>query len=191
MANVWWQKWAAKFPPKDCDYIIEKARQLEPRRGLVGGHAGGSPSVEHDMRRSTIRWIMREPEWDWLWRRVEDLFRETNSIAWAFAIEHIKSLQFTEYHEDQQGHYDWHEDLDWKSPNAMQRKLSMVVQLSRPDEYEGGVLELAHDNPTDPNEFKGRGSAILFPSYLRHRVTPVTRGRRYSLVTWMEGPNFR
>jgi PKHD-type hydroxylase len=122
---------------------------------------------------------------------VENLFRETNGHAYGFDLQQMVSLQLTEYNEEYQGHYDWHEDLDWKSPRPFQRKLSLVVQLSRPDEYEGGQLELAQDNPTNPAEFRGRGTAILFPAFLRHRVSPVTRGTRYSLVSWMEGPNFR
>ena len=66
----------------------------------------------------------------------------------------------------------------------------MVLQLSRPDEYEGGRLELDRDQPTK-GEFDARGTVIIFPSFLKHRVTQVTRGVRHSLVGWMEGPNFR
>ena len=73
------------------------------------------------------------------------------------------------------------------------RKLSMVIQLSDPKDYEGGILEI-HANehyPPPPDELKRRGTIVVFPSFLRHRVIPVTKGVRYSLVAWIEGPHFR
>ena len=189
--QVWWQMWKGALPAKDCDWVLANGGKLEAKKGLVGGNSGAFTPVASDIRRSVIRWVRREPEWNWLWSRIEGWIHEANSNAYGFALDRIESLQFTEYVAEEQGHYGWHEDIAWKSTKPYQRKLSLVIQLSRPDEYEGGLLELAEDNPTDPLHFADRGTVIVFPSYLKHRVTPVTRGKRHSLVAWMEGPNFR
>ena len=69
------------------------------------------------------------------------------------------------------------------------RKLSVVVQLTDPDEYEGGEFKFKYVE--QPEGFNNRGSVLVFPSYLEHCVTPVTKGTRHSLVTWIEGPRWR
>lgn len=104
-------------------------------------------------------------------------------------------LQFTEYLAEEQGHYDWHIDTvpDRLKQNPGQdsiydRKLSLSVLLSDPDDYEGGDLELIC---TDIENQRKQGAATVFPSFIGHRVTPVTKGKRYSLVAWIEGPKFQ
>lgn len=86
--------------------------------------------------------------------------------------------------------YDWHEDNAWKGRTPFDRKLSLVAQLSRPEDYQGGRLEL-HNDPLPDTHFRGQGDIIVFPAFNRHRVTPVTAGTRYSLVTWFVGPRLR
>ena len=107
-------------------------------------------------------------------------------------------LQFTEYLAEEQGHYDWHIDItpDRLKQNPGQdsvydRKLSVTLLLSHPDDYEGGNLELITSLPTDAEKYRQQGSAVVFPSFIGHRVTPVTKGKRYSLVAWLEGPKFQ
>lgn len=77
-----------------------------------------------------------------------------------------------------------------KTPIA-DRKLSVVVQLSEPDRYQGGDLQLERFVHPNPEELRSRGAMIVFPSILFHRVTPITKGERSSLVGWMEGPHWR
>jgi predicted 2-oxoglutarate/Fe(II)-dependent dioxygenase YbiX len=105
----------------------------------------------------------------------------------------LRSIQFTEYHESVQGHYDWHNDVLWGDGTPVHRKLSMVIQLSDPSEYEGANLELKPFYLNAPNEtmLKQQGTIIVFPSIVEHRVTPIIKGTRYSLVAWMEGPKWR
>jgi len=85
--------------------------------------------------------------------------------------------------------YDWHIDIGRKGLNAS-RKLSLVLQLSDPADYEGGALEVNADG-TPVAQPRARGALTAFPSYMLHRVTPVTEGRRYSLAAWAHGPAFR
>ena len=113
-----------------------------------------------------------------------------NEVAFGFDIASFSSVQFTEYDGEKKGKYDWHEDNSWKKNTPFDRKLSMCVQLSRREDYEGGNLELQND-PFANNVFVNQGDVIVFPSFNRHRVLPVTKGKRFSLVTWFVGPKFR
>jgi PKHD-type hydroxylase len=113
---------------------------------------------------------------------------EANNKIWKFNLHSvIDSIQYTVYYEGG-GHYDWHVDI---GPGSISdRKISCSVQLSDPNKYEGGDLEV-----WSGGEFKvierRQGSAIFFPSFLMHRVTPITKGIRKSLVLWMGGGSYK
>jgi PKHD-type hydroxylase len=114
----------------------------------------------------------------------------SNRTNFGVEIDAPFDIQFTEYRATNQGHYDWHQDVWLESPRPYARKLSVVVQLSSPDDYKGGEFEFfGIQSPTAT--FASRGSLLVFPSFLQHRVLPVTKGLRRSLVTWIEGPNWR
>ena len=85
--------------------------------------------------------------------------------------------------------YDWHYDVNWKGESAYDRKLSICVQLCNPSEYEGGNFEF--DEVKTTADFRSKGTVLVFPSYLRHRVLPVTSGIRRSLVAWFVGPRWK
>ena len=90
------------------------------------------------------------------------------------------------YKAEEKGHYDWHFDYGSAFSN---RKMSFSIQLSDPSEYDGGMLEIVGMPPNE--ETRKKGTIIMFPSYVRHRVTPVTRGTRYCIVGWVHGPHFK
>ena len=148
--------------------------------GLKDGNFG-----VNDMRRSIVRWLPRQRD---VGQMTMQFFTHANRD---FAVDcaEIYNIQFTEYRGDNSGHYDWHSDVSWGADTQYDRKLSMSIQLSDPDEYRGGDFELRNSNP--PEGLRDRGSVIIFPAYLLHRVTPVTAGIRLSLVTWIEGPRWR
>jgi PKHD-type hydroxylase len=112
-----------------------------------------------------------------------------NKENFGFALNNFYELQYTEYHSREHGFYDWHQDVLWLQPTESQRKISVSVQLSDDDEYEGGDFEFHKDIP-QPSDIRSRGTVIVFPSFLYHRVTEVTKGERKSLVAWYEGSNF-
>jgi PKHD-type hydroxylase len=99
-----------------------------------------------------------------------------------------EDLQYTEYEAEYEGYYDYH--LDIGSGIESSRKLSITVQLSDESEYEGGELEFV-TGCEKKHASKKQGDVIVFPSYLLHKVNPITRGKRCSLVTWIGGPPFR
>jgi len=189
--NAWWQLWSGLFSPKTCDWIISEGLKLPSQPGMVGH---GHETVRNENKRlSTIRWVKREGRLAQIWDRSVELFQEANYNAFGFDLSTLREMQFTEYQArpgGQQDYYTWHEDLTWATNTPYQRKLSLVIQLSDPADYDGGDLQLQQE-PPERRHLRTRGTAIVFPSFHSHQVTPVTRGTRYSLVAWHEGPNFR
>ena len=188
----WWYLNPKVFTPAECAELVAYGMTKNPVVATVGH---GSSSEVRPIRTSTVRWLdSAAVELKPLVSRLEKLFFEANVKMFGFDYHSFHELQFTEYLASNAGHYDWHEDNCWV-PNAatadvFDRKLSLVVQLSAPESYAGGRLELERDNLKD-TQFVNQGDVIIFPSFLRHRVTPVTSGVRYSLVSWVKGPRFK
>ena len=150
--------------------------------------AGGLEEV----RDSNIKWIPQNDDWFWLYEKLANMATEANNSLWKFDLHQIpEMIQYTEY-KAPAGHYDWHADI---GPGLLSnRKVSITVQLSEPDEYEGGNLELfkggSMKGPFIEAE-RNAGCVFLFPSYMMHRVTPVTRGTRKSFVLWLGGGHYK
>lgn len=188
--NSWWRAFYGRFNDKECDWLIDYALQLPAVQGQIG-HGGTFSTTNKELRESTLRWLKRDdPSLHWLYQRIETLALTANTEAFGFDVKGFYEIQFTEYDASNSGHYNWHEDNTWKINKPYDRKLSMVIQLSNKEDYEGGRLELAND-PLPDNVFRNRGDVIVFPSFNKHRVTNLTKGKRYSLVTWFVGPKFK
>ena len=106
-------------------------------------------------------------------------------------VRYINELQFTTYKGKNEGRYGWHHDVDFKNPHPYHRKLSLTLQLSDPKDYEGGEFEFESGIDELPEEYREKGTILIFPSFYKHQVKPVTKGTRHSLVTWVEGPHWR
>jgi len=168
---------------------IEKIKELAMKYPVIEGNVSGN--IDKSYRLSEIRWLPFDNDTRYLYERCKSLLMNANRNMWNFHVTNVKeSLQFGEYKSNpggENGKYDWHMDIGKGSIST--RKLSMSIQLSDSSEYEGGDLEfMIHRNiikaPRD------KGAVIFFPSYLTHRITPVTSGKRQSLVTWFHGPPF-
>jgi len=173
--------WEKELSDKTCDYILSFAQNIEAQKGVVGGDESGGYLVE-DTRDSNVRWI----DDNFIRNAISGFGHQANSSAWNMQIDSISSVQFTEYTKEQ--HYDWHMDTSELGPDM--RKVSVIVQLTNPDEYEGGDFQFRHHGggTEDVPVLRKRGTIIVFPSWLEHRVTPVTKGKRQTLVAWMSGP---
>jgi hypothetical protein len=119
-----------------------------------------------------------------------------NGHAWRFDIRGSQAVQALAYGEG--GHYTWHQDSCGLSEGGLIRKLSVMIPLSSPDEYEGGNFEILSTSGRDGEgqivqvaEAAKPGSVVVFPAYVQHRVTRITRGFRRSLVAWLTGPPFK
>ena len=148
---------------------------------------------ETEMRRSNVKWIPQTTEWSWLYYIIRDKVDIINKNTWNFDLTSIiENIQYTEYRGDEKGHYDWHIDIG-NDIITNCRKVSISILLSSPDEYEGGEL-LVNDGGSIDDSYsspKKLGSAVIFPSYLLHKVNPITKGIRRSLVLWMGGSTFK
>jgi PKHD-type hydroxylase len=146
-------------------------------------------TIEDAVRKSKIKWLSLDEKSHWLYEKLAFMAHKCNIDNWNFNLNSIiDDIQYTEYHDDG-GHYTWHMDIGPQGLNH--RKVSITIQLSDPSEYEGGELQiLSHDDNHKVME-KKKGSAVLFPSFLVHRVTPVTKGIRRSLVLWVGGDSYK
>jgi PKHD-type hydroxylase len=143
---------------------------------------------DNDIRKSDIKWIHPDEKSFWVYEKITQFVKEANNTLWKFNIHSIiDSIQYTVYHEGG-GHYDWHVDI---GPNSINhRKISLTIQLSDPDEYEGGDLQIWTGGDFKTIERK-QGCVIIFPSFLMHRITPITKGIRKSLVLWVGGDHYK
>jgi len=182
--HVDYYKYVKCIPDATIDALRTKLDTKELRDAQVGAEDQGV--VDTVKRRSKVFWLPKTEEFHEIYKILYDCIQNCNRDFYQFKLTEItEHIQYTVYNEADQGHYDWHVDM---GPGKARRKLSLIVQLSDPSEYEGGELQINAGTIVVPE--KDKGTVILFPSYLLHRVTPVTKGTRRSLVLWIEGPPF-
>ena len=189
--------------------------------GGVERDDGSSRKADGSLKKSVINNIQKKRKSDivwmndrWIYKEIQPLIHEANAKAgWNFEWDFSESCQFTKYGVGQ--YYGWHcdswessykrdklEDGTYPIDHGKIRKLSVTISLNDPDEYDGGNLEFDFRNQVDweknkkkaiksCTEIRPRGSVIVFPSFVWHRVAPVTRGTRYSLVVWNLGYPFK
>lgn len=174
-----WAFYQKCFTPEECDRIIS----LFPANPEQASTIGGDVSRE---RKSSVAWLPVTADSKWIYDRIAAHVRECNDARWKFDLAGFQEpLQLTRYQKGE--FYKYHQDIG-PGPFTV-RKLSVVVQLSDPQNYEGGELQFAgFENEKVENS---RGSIILFPSFNPHRVTEVTAGERFSLVSWLTGEPYR
>ena len=169
----------------------EELKKIEEDIHTLPWQVASTTGGEKEMRKSNIKWIPQHDNFFWLYERLANMAVEANNRLWKFDLQQIpEQIQYTEYHAPS-GHYDWHVDIG--SDALSKRKISITVQLSDPSEYEGGDLELwtAGSEEHATKAHKGAGSVFMFPSYMLHRVTPITKGTRRSFVLWLGGSHYR
>ena len=162
-------------------YAAEIADTATP--GVVGsGHE------RPDIRRATVAWLFHSARNEWLFSRVWSLAHVANhALGWNFDLSGPRrAIQISAYDASQLGGFEWH--LDIGPADSAARKISVAIELE--SAVEGGVLQF-RPGPEPSSIVPSAGAATVFPAYLPHRVTPVTVGRRLSLVAWICGPPFR
>ena len=203
LPNYYWYFQSA-IPERICDEIVRYGKQLQNKMALTGAFDGSekkmSPQQIKDLkkkRNSDIVWI----DSSWVYKEIHPYIHKANKNAgWNFQWDWSEPCQFTKYEKGQ--FYDWHCD-GWDKPNSRRhgkiRKLSVTVSLSDPKDYKGGELEFDFrdlDPDKKPNirrctEILPKGSLVVFPGFVWHRVCPVKKGSRYSLVIWNLGLPFK
>jgi PKHD-type hydroxylase len=176
--------WEGALAPSEVDAIIAYGDALLHDKGTIAGRSGNIESV----RITDLAWIEHKPETKAFYDRLSQIVLRLNTDFYRFALTGLENLQYTIYDGRQGGHYDWH--IDFAHQNHKPRKISLSIQLSDPTDYDGCELQFQIDSQP-VSAPRSRGTVIAFPSFFLHRVTPVTRGVRKSLVLWATGPDFR
>lgn len=178
---VWWE---GAFTEQELDQLQQQAKAATSNAQVGVGNSGG---VDKNIRRSQINWINNTPETAWVFQKLAHIASALNSQFYQFDLTGFgEPLQLTNYDQSEHGMYGWHQDYGTR----ISRKLSLVLQLTDPSEYEGGNLQVMTSGDVLTIR-KQRGLVAAFPSYVVHQVTPVTQGSRQSLVAWVSGPAFK
>lgn len=171
--EVFW-KWDNAVSPEMCDILLNERKLLLEEAGRVDGNQITSA------RNSRVCWVKQN---HWVEAVLYNHALYANeSAGWNFAVGRPEIVQLAAYNVGE--FYNWHEDWFPLERSNTVRKLSVVLMLSDPKDFEGGHFEFDENKPVDLK----RGTLIVFPSFVRHRVTPVTKGTRYSAVCWVNGP---
>ena len=175
------------FSPKQCQMIIEAGRAQPKQDASVGAAREKGGVIDTETRTSHISWIpfSKMPE---MYKDIEKMMKKTNGNHFGFDGMQITELaQYTEYPSG--GFYDWHMDSDVNFEHEPPvRKISMTCLLSHESEFEGGELQMEKEQN---KVILKQGQAVFFASFIKHRVAPITRGVRKSLVMWFGGPPLR
>ena len=205
ISNYYWY-FKSALTPKFCDDVIEHGLKTKESLALTGDYGNKKKLNQEEIkdikrkRNSNVSWLNE----NWIYKEIHPYIHKANRDAgWNFNWDRSEKCQFTKYKKDQ--YYDWHCD-SWNKPykenkngsGGKIRKLSVTCQLTDGSEYKGGELEFDFRN-YDPHkreetrhvkkatEILSKGSIIVFPSFVWHRVKPVLEGTRYSLVLWNLG----
>lgn len=178
-----WAYWDKVFTPEECARIIDIGESKIPQKASVINESADNKGI----RDSTISWLNPSDDMEWAYSRITGIVTNLNSRFFNFDLfGFIEGFQFTKY-QPPGGKYGRHID---KVLGGTIRKLSIVIQLSAPEDYEGGELVILNSEPGIKVN-KSQGYMTVFPSYTLHEVTPVTKGTRYSLVAWIAGKPFK
>ena len=207
LTNYYWYFQSA-VPSRICDEIVKYSKSIQDQMAVTGGFSDPKKLNQKQIkdlkkkRDSDIVWLNER----WIYKEIQPYVHQANASAgWNFQWDHSESMQFTQYKKGQ--YYDWHCD-GWDKPyqkqasdpsNGKVRKLSVTLTLSDPKEYKGGELEFDFRN-LDPDkkpnirkckEILPKGSLVVFPGFVCHRVCQVKKGTRHSIVMWNLGWPFK
>jgi PKHD-type hydroxylase len=182
--NALYWEWTSAIPKEICEYIIKTAKWENKKEGTFASQNDGFIQ-DACVRKTEV--VFSEPL-----SLVECIIRSyivtaNKSTQWNYSITDIQNVQIGRYVDG--GHYAYHKDEELPNNKKINRKLSAVLFLSDPNDYEGGVFEF--EDLEGQIDKMPQGSIIVFPSYVKHRVTPVTSGERYTAVAWAVGPSFK
>lgn len=186
--NYYW--FEEGFTPEELNRLEQQVQEIPSQPGIT--EAGGQDKGEGlEARNSMIKWVPFSAETKWIYDKIGDMAKTANDEMFHFDLNNMpEQIQYTEYYGTNKGHYDWHMDIGTEGYMKF-RKISVTVQLSGPDEYEGGELQLWTGGQYPLTAPRGKGNVVIFPSFMMHRVTPVTEGTRKSFVLWLGGGHYR
>jgi PKHD-type hydroxylase len=185
--NLYWF-WEAEIKPEVCDRWIEEHFSKDKAKIATVGDGKGGMEIKNETRITNVIWVPPATE---IFDTIFGYIKSANvNAGWNFDIHGMEDVQLGHY--GKKGHYDWHVDAFPPEDGNWQRKLSCSIQLSDEDSYKGGDLIIRTSAKGETATMaRKKGSVVVFPSFIEHMVTPVTKGERYSAVAWMKGQAFR
>ncbi len=196
-----WCFWVNAFSNEELEKIKELMSRTQVESAKISGLDNNKSPIENgvvdsSIRSSRVAFHNPNNENRWIFDRFNRVIESLNSQYFNFDINGYSAFQYSEYHAEEQGKYDWHMDIylgDVPTHEYETRKLSLTMLLNEPGvDFEGGDFELIQSSLDKHQTIQlEKGKIVVFPSFIFHRVKPVTRGVRKSLVIWVVGPKFR
>ena len=188
-AMPFWYSKTDRLSDEACNEIIKLGKENGLDEAGIYGASQADKKKDNKTRVTNVSWF---PQGHFMETMLQGYTTLANLEAWNFIVTGKETIQFGEYKSG--GFYNWHTDSSL-NPAVPFRKLSITVNLSDPKDYKGGNFEMKSYNGQElkmpVGQLRKRGTVIIFPSFLSHRVTEVTEGTRYSLVQWYHGPEFK
>lgn len=182
--------WENFLTPEEVNLLLAQPEWLNTHKGVIADGTGGVQKSE-DVRITNVSWLSPKPPTMPIWDKFSNVVAEVNRQFFQYELTGLyEPMQLGVYTGQEGGHYSWHTDTGM-SDMGVPRKLSVVMCMSDPSEFEGGELQLMNSKGEPETLELKKGRAWFFPSFLLHRVTPVTKGVRRSVVLWVGGPAFK
>ena len=182
--------WEDFLTQEDINKIISYPEWDNLRQASIGN--SGKNIVDEKIRSTKLNFLpLRQDTLD-IYEKISNVITEVNNRFFDFDITALyENIQLGLYSAEENGHYDWHVDYHVGDTNVVPRKLSMALLLNDPSEFEGGKFKIKTNSDSEQELELKKGRAWFFPSWTLHKVTPVTKGVRKSLVVWVGGPSFK
>lgn len=181
------------FSGEEVDLIVASLQSREKEQGQIGTIEAGTLLK---YRSSKVSFINYSKEYSWLFDKFNKIIQNVNEEYYNFDLNGYDYIQYSEYLANENGHYDYHIDLmldmiPQKDYDFLYRKLSFTLCLNQQGtDYSGGDFKIK-TGAEDVSMKLNKGDMIVFPSFILHKVEPVTEGVRKSLVGWVTGPKFK
>jgi len=179
------------FSKETCQKILDLGLKKPHQEAKLGIN---NSIVDNNWRKSKIRFIeANDSEFQFLFDEIWKIGIQANREWFNFHITNLSFIQLAEYDSSYQGEYKKHHDVFWINKDKYHRKLTCVIQLSDPNDYEGGdfeMFDLTGGEYPNKEDLRQQGTVIFIPSFTPHQAHPVTKGTRYSIAVWFEGPKW-
>jgi PKHD-type hydroxylase len=171
-----------QVPDEECDKASAEFKAITAKNATMGAEGD---VLDNNTRNTTVRFASKD---HWFGKQMFQYGINANlECQWNFHLTSFEAVQHAQYGPGQ--HYNWHVDTFFLSGKGYDRKVTVVCLMNDPSEFEGGDLQLRFDRTEYTVPLK-KGTAVAFPSFIEHRVTPVTSGIRYTSTMWINGPEF-
>lgn len=182
------------FTDDEVSQIVAMGLQFNEEKAEIVGPIEDVSKLDTSVRNNSVRALPPKQEAQWIYEKVASAIDGINKHSYNYDVLYFDDLMMLEYKGSEKGHYIKHIDCSYDiNASFALRKLSFIMQLSSNDDYEGGDLIIYPDTNVKKKIVipKKRGLITVFPSNIIHEVTPVTKGNRLSLITWVYGPKFK